>query len=107
MRCFVLFATMFALGDIAHAQSPPPDNSPGFFSGEWSGTGEHGSYCYLRLNADGSGWVLSDGGSGDWLGAGVPWRDRQQSLQVDTIIPARASVARRVIMDPPPRGDTR
>ena len=75
MRAFILIAALCALSGTAHSQSPPPDNSPGFFSGEWSGTGEHGSYCYLRLNADGSGWVLSDGGSGDWLGAGVRWRD--------------------------------
>jgi hypothetical protein len=81
----------------ANALTPRPDNSPDFFSGEWAGHGEHGSYCYLKLNTDGSGWVLIDGGAGDWLGAGMQWRNRQQTLQVEKSIPVRASAQLRVM----------
>lgn len=80
----------------AGAQSPPPDNSPGFFSGEWTGTGPQGSYCYVNLKADGSGLVLIDGGAGDWSSARIRWQNRQQSLQVDKSVPVRASPQRRL-----------
>ena len=79
------------------AQSPPPDTSPGFFTGEWTGTGASGSYCYISLRADGTGWVLIDVGAGDWNGARIQWRNRQQSLQVDRSVPVPASPGRRLL----------
>jgi hypothetical protein len=81
----------------AHAQSPPLDSSPGYFAGEWGGTGDGGSYCHVQLSADGRGWVLIDGGSGDWLAARIQWRNRQQALQVEKIVPVPASSERRVM----------
>jgi hypothetical protein len=86
-----------AVAGIAQASSPPPDSSPGFFAGEWAGTGDQGSYCYLDLSADGWGWVLVDGGGGDWLGARIRWHNRQQSLQIDKIIPLQESTELRVM----------
>lgn len=77
--------------------SPPLDTSPGWFAGEWAGTGEQSAYCYLNLSADGWGWVLIGGGSGDWLGARVQWRNRHQSLQVEKIIPLPFSPQRRIM----------
>lgn len=82
---------------VANALTPLPDNSPAFFSGEWAGNGGQGSYCYLKLNTDGWGWVLIDGGSGDWLGARLQWRNRQQALQVKKIIPLTAAPRRRIM----------
>jgi hypothetical protein len=79
----------------ADAQSPPPDNAPSFFSGEWAGTGERGSFCYVSLRIDGSGWVLVDAGTGDWSGARIQWQNRRQSLQIDTIVPLRSSTPQR------------
>ena len=81
----------------ANALTPLPDNSPGFFSGEWAGTGHHGAYCYLNLSADGSGWVLIDAGAGDWLGARMQWRNQQQALHVEQITPLPASPQLRVL----------
>lgn len=97
MRRVMRAMAFVALCHTAQAQSPPPDTSRGFFAGEWTGSGAHGSYCYLKLNADGHGWVLIDGGAGDWMGAAIQWRNRQQSLQVDTVVPMRASPQRRVM----------
>jgi len=94
---FVGILMFFASTGIAQSQSPPPDSSPGFFAGEWAATGRQGSYCYLNLSADGRGWVLVDGGAGDWLGARIRWHNRQQSLQVDEIIPLRPSAELRVM----------
>jgi hypothetical protein len=82
---------------VAVAVTPPLDNTPGFFSGEWAGSGESGSYCYMSLEADGSGLVLIDGGAGDWLGARLKWRNRQQTLQVESIIPLSVSPQRRIM----------
>ncbi|AGX88472.1 hypothetical protein Cenrod_2414 [Candidatus Symbiobacter mobilis CR] len=87
----------FAWLVTADALTPLPDNSPSFFSGEWAGTGEQGTYCYLNLSADGWGWVLIDGGAGDWLGARMQWRNRQQALQVEKIIPLPTSTQLRVM----------
>jgi hypothetical protein len=97
MRYFIGLILLFAWLATAHALTPLPDNSPSFFSGEWAGTGEHGTYCYLNLSADGRGWVLIDGGAGDWLGARMQWRNRQQALQVEKIIPLPASPQLRVM----------
>lgn len=91
---FVLF--VFGLGS-ASALTPLPDNSPSLYSGEWAGTGEKGSYCYLNLGIDGWGLVLIDGGSGDWLGARVQWRNQHQTLQVEKVTPLPVSIQRRVM----------
>ena len=97
MRYFIGLVLFFAWLGSASALTPPPDNSPSFFSGEWAGTGEQGSYCYLNLGADGWGLVLIDRGAGDWLGARMQWRNRQQTLQVEKIIPLPVSTQRRVM----------
>ena len=81
----------------ASALTPLPDTSPAAFAGEWAGTGEQASYCYVQLGADGWGWVLVDGGAGDWLGARIQWRNRQQRLQVDKVIPAAVSTQLRIM----------
>lgn len=96
-RYFTVLVMLFALLGTANALTPLPDSSPGFFSGEWAGTGEQGTYCYLNLSADGWGWVLIDGGTGDWLGARMQWRNRQQSLQVEKIIPLTTSTQQRIM----------
>jgi len=97
MRYFIGLVILFAWFETANALTPLPDSSPSFFSGEWAGTGEHGTYCYLNLSADGWGWVLIDGGSGDWLGARMQWRNRQQALQIEKIIPLQVSIQLRVM----------
>jgi len=74
-----------------------PDESPAAFAGEWAGTGERGSFCFLNLDAGGGGWVLVDGGSGDWLGARIQWRNQRQALQVDKFIPLPSSPRYRVM----------
>ena len=97
MRNFIRLALFLACLGTANALTPPLDNSPGFFAGEWAGTGEQGSYCYLKLNTDGWGWVLVDGGAGDWHGARIQWRNRQQALQVEKITPLAASAQLRIM----------
>jgi hypothetical protein len=82
---------------IANALTPLPDKSPGFFAGEWAGAAAQGGYCYMTLDVDGSGVVLIDGGSGDWLGARVQWHNEHQALQVDKVIPLAFSAQRRVM----------
>lgn len=79
------------------ASSPPPDNSPGLFSGEWAGTGAQSAYCYLKMDADGRGLVLIDGGTGDWLGARIHWRNRHQALEIEKIIPLQTSSQLRIM----------
>jgi hypothetical protein len=96
----VRYLTGFLLAaflNTANALTPPLDGSPGFFAGEWTGTGREGAYCYLRLGPDGWGWVLVDAGSGDWQGARIRWRNRQQSLEVEKILPLPASAELRVM----------
>ena len=97
MRNFIRLALLLACLGTANALTPPLDNSPGFFAGEWAGNGEQGGYCYLKLSADGRGWVLIDGGAGDWQGARIQWRNRQQALQVEKIIPLAASAQLRIM----------
>lgn len=97
MRYFIGLALVCVWLGTAKALTPLPDTSPGFFAGEWAGAGSQGSYCYLNLRVDGSGWVLIDGGTGDWLGARMQWRNQQQSLQVEHIIPLQASAQFRVM----------
>jgi hypothetical protein len=93
---FRLLVLLAWLGN-ASAVTPPPDKSAGLFAGEWAGTGERGSYCYLKLSVDGSGGVLVDGGSGDWLGARIQWRNQQQSLLVERVIPWPAAPQQRIM----------
>ena len=81
----------------ASALTPLPDTSPAAFAGEWAGTGEQASYCYVQLGADGWGRVLVDGGAGDWFGARIRWRNWQQGLQVDRVIPAEVSTQLRIM----------
>jgi hypothetical protein len=97
MRNFIRLVVLLAWLGTANALTPVLDSSLGFFSGEWAGTGEHGTYCYLKLSSDGWGLVLIDGGSGDWLGARMQWRNRHQTLQVENIIPLPASPQLRII----------
>ncbi len=97
MRYFMVAITIFAWLGAANALTPRPDSSPGFFAGEWVGTGEQGTSCYLNLSADGWGVVLIDGGTGDWLGARMQWRNQQQSLLLEKVIPLTASTQRRII----------
>jgi hypothetical protein len=78
MRHFPRLLLLLGLLGNANALTPPPDNSTGFFAGEWTGNGEHGAFCYLNLVADGTGLVLIDAGSGDWLGARMQWRNSRQ-----------------------------
>ncbi len=97
MHNLIRLALFLAGLGTANALTPPLDNSPGFFAGEWAGNGEQGSYCYLKLNTDGWGWVLVDGGAGDWQGARIQWRNRQQALQVEKITPLAASAQLRIM----------
>lgn len=97
MRYFIGLVLVFVWLGAAKALTPLPDTSPGFFSGEWAGAGHHGAYCYLNLSADGWGWVLIDGGTGDWLGARMQWRNQQQALHVEQITPLPASPQLRVL----------
>jgi len=97
MRYFMQFALLFASIGSASALTPLPDKSAALFAGEWSGSGERGSYCYVKLDADGQGLVLADGGSGDWFGARMLWHNQQQNLQVDKIIPLAASARQRIM----------
>jgi hypothetical protein len=98
-RTSVLHALFLLSAGVASAsaQSPPLDNSRGFFAGEWTGQGEQGSFCYVSLKADGSGVVLIDPGAGDWSGASIQWQNRGQSLQIDKRAPLRASPERRIM----------
>ncbi len=97
MRHFMRYALLFGWWGTASALTPPLDNSPGFFAGEWAGAGEQGSYCYVKLNADGSGWALVDGGAGDWQAARMQWRNRHQAVQVEKIVPLTASPQMRIL----------
>lgn len=97
MRYFIALVLVVVWLGTAEALTPLPDTSPSFFSGEWAGTGHQGAYCYLNLSADGWGWVLIDVGTGDWLGARMQWRNQQQSLHVEQIIPLVASAQLRVM----------
>lgn len=62
--------------------SPPLDNSPGLWAGEWSGVGPLNAFCMVRLDPDGTGHMMLDGGNGDWRGARIRWVNRLQSVQL-------------------------
>lgn len=93
VRCLLLCSWI----GTAYAQSPPPDRSPAAYAGEWVGAGELGSYCYVALQPDGWGRVLVDGGSGDWLGARIQWRNLRHTLVVDKVIPSLHSPHLRIL----------
>lgn len=86
----VIAMTVACIGS-AGAQAPPPDQGTGLFAGEWTGIGEGGAHCYLKLDSNGQGWVLIDAGAGDLLGAQLRWRNQHQSLQIDDVKPVGAS----------------
>ena len=69
-------------GATVAAASPPLDNSPGLWAGEWSGAGPLNAFCMVRLDLDGTGHMMLDGGNGDWRGARIRWVSRQQSVHV-------------------------
>lgn len=69
-------------GATVAVASPPLDNSPGLWAGEWSGAGPLSAFCMVRLDPDGTGHVMLDGGNGDWRGARIRWVNRQQSVHV-------------------------
>ena len=77
-----LFFTLLAglAASSSPALTPPRDNRPGFFAGDWIGTGADDLFCFIRLQPDGNGTVLVGSASGDWLGARIRWRNQQQSL---------------------------
>lgn len=97
MRYLIALLVFFISVEVSSALTPLLDSSPGFFSGEWAGSGAHGAYCYLNLDTEGRGLVLIDGGSGDWLGARIHWRNRQQSVEIKKIIPLPFSSKQRII----------
>lgn len=92
MRFRRLIAIAVASIASAGAQAPPADRSAALFAGEWAGVGEGGTHCYLKLDADGRGWVLINArGVGELLGAQLLWRNQHQRLQVDEITPVTTS----------------
>ena len=95
----VITAIALMLATVADtgALTPPADTSPAVFVGEWTGIGERGASCYLKLGADGRGWVLVDTGAGDWMGASMVWRNKQQALVIDQAIPMAASAQLRIM----------
>ncbi|MCC6139398.1 MAG: hypothetical protein IT389_02140 [Nitrospira sp.] len=98
MRYLIGIILVVALVQPAFALTPLPDNSPEFFAGEWAGIGEHGTYCYLNLSADGRGLALIDrGGVGNWFGARIHWRNRQQTLEVERVVPLPAAPQLRIL----------
>lgn len=78
------------------AQSPLPDESPAFFSGDWIGTGAQDNFCFMRLHPDGMGTVLVMSASGDWLGARIRWRNRRQNIEVVAAHPLPGDPHRRL-----------
>ena len=98
MRVFIFAAVyILCLNQTDALASPPLDSSPAFFTGEWSGTGPRGGYCYVNMNRDGSVVALINGGTGDWLGARFYWHNLQQSIEVKKIIPLPFSSQFRVM----------
>jgi hypothetical protein len=81
----------------ATALTPLPDGRPGFFAGDWVGTGADDVYCFVRLQADGSGTVLVEGGSGDWLGARIQWRNERQHVVLVDVSPLPFDPGRRLM----------
>lgn len=98
MRYLIGVLLAIVLVQPAFSLTPLPDSSPKFFAGEWTGVGEQGTYCYLNLSADGRGLALIDrDGVGNWFGARIQWRNRQQTVDVERIIPLPASPQLRIL----------
>jgi hypothetical protein len=84
----LFFALLAALGTSSSpALTPPLDNRPGFFAGDWIGTGAEDMFCFIRLQPDGNGTVLVSSASGDWLGAHIRWSNQRQSLVLIEVSP--------------------
>jgi hypothetical protein len=93
----VVFALLGGISAASvHAQSPPLDNSPAFFAGDWIGTGAQDNFCFMRLRPDGSGTVLAMGAAGDWLGARIRWRNQHQNIVVMAVYPLPGDPRRRL-----------
>lgn len=90
--------TLFcALGTSSSpALTPLPDTRPGFFAGDWIGTGADDQFCFIRLLPDGNGTVLLGNASGDWQGARIRWRNENQRLQLIESSPLPAEPRRRL-----------
>jgi len=94
----MVFALLAVLGaSPSPALTPPLDNRPGFFAGDWIGTGAEDLFCFIRLQPDGTGTVLVGSASGDWLGARIRWRNRQQSMELIETSPLAAEPGRRLL----------
>ena len=97
MRYTTVIAIVLVFIPTARALTPRLDESSDFFAGEWAGNAARGGYCYLNLRADGHGWVLIDGGSGDWLGARIDWHNHRQAVAVAKITPLPSTTQLRVM----------
>lgn len=82
---FTLLAALAA--SSSPALTPPLDNRPSFFAGDWIGTGADDQLCFIRLQPDGNGTVLVSNASGDWLGARIRWRNQRQSMELIEVSP--------------------
>ena len=94
-----LFFTLLAglCASSSPALTPPFDNRPSFYAGDWIGTGADDQLCFIRLQPDGNGTVLVSNGSGDWLGARIRWRNQRQSMELIEAIPLTAEPHRRLM----------
>jgi len=92
---FTLLAALAA--SSSPALTPPLDNRPGFFAGDWIGTGADDLFCFIRLQPDGNGTVLVGSASGDWLGARIRWQNQRQSLVLIEASPLAAEPHRRLM----------
>lgn len=79
------------------ALTPSLDNRPGFFVGDWIGTGAEGMSCFIRLLANGDGTLLVSNASDDWLGAHIRWRNERQSIALIEVSPLPAEPHRRLL----------
>jgi hypothetical protein len=79
------------------ALTPLPDSSNAFFVGDWIGVGADDNFCFMRLRSDGSGAVLVNGASGDWLGATIRWRNQRQNFALLEFIPMPFEPHRRLM----------
>lgn len=92
---FILLAALGA--SPSPALTPPSDNRPGFFAGDWIGTSAEDMFCFIRLQPDGNGRVLVSSASGDWLGARIRWHNQRQSMVLIDVSPLPAEPGRRLL----------
>ena len=92
---FTLLAALAA--SSSPALTPPLDNRPSFFAGDWIGTGADDQLCFIRLQPDGNGTVLVGNASGDWLGARIRWQNQRQSMVLIEASPLPAEPHRRLM----------